>query len=267
LTEPGDVPWERDTTVETATEYGHLLPLFHEMAALADDDPRRLELRSQLVIGYLPLAQQVARRFWNRGEPYGDLEQTATLGLINAVDRFDADRGTDFPAFAIPTILGAVRRHFRDTSWSLQVPRRFKELHLRIGSAIADLAQQLGRAPAPTDIAAHLNVPVEDVYQGIEAMAAYRTSSLDGMAVDGAQSTALIAAIGFEDEALANVEYHESLRPLLRQLPERELRILTMRFYLNMTQSQIAERLGISQMHVSRLLARTLAGLRDKLLG
>jgi RNA polymerase sigma-B factor len=237
------------------------------MAALADDDPHRLELRSRLVIGYRPLALQAARRFFNRGEPHGDLEQAAVLGLINAVDRFDVKRGTDFSAFAIPTILGAVRRHFRDTSWSLQVPRRLKELHLRIGTAIADLAQELGRAPAPTDIAAHLEVSVEDVYEGIEAMAAYRTSSLDGMTVDGGQSTELMAAIGFEDEALANVEYHESLRPLLRQLPERELRILTMRFYLNMTQSQIAERLGISQMHVSRLLARTLAQLRENLLG
>jgi RNA polymerase sigma-B factor len=186
--------------------------------------------------------------------------------LINAVDRFDPSKGTDFLSFAVPTIMGEIRRHFRDTSWAVRVPRRLKEMHLSISAASNELSQSLGRAPTPSEIADHLGVPRDAVYEGLEASNAYRSVSLDDMLNHEADAASLGDMLGENDAALDGVDYHESLRPLVRQLPERERTILMLRFFGNMTQTQIAKRVGISQMHVSRLLAKTLEELRRGLL-
>ncbi|SHF29991.1 SigB/SigF/SigG family RNA polymerase sigma factor [Streptoalloteichus hindustanus] len=257
-------PTGRDTN-SRSPDYDHLAPLFHEMAALTDTDPRRAVLREKLVTEHLPVAQHIARRFSNRGEPHEDLVQVATLGLINAVDRFQPDRGVDFLSFAVPTIMGEVRRHFRDTGWAVRVPRRLKELHLSINAAIGELSQRLGRAPTPSELAGHLGISQEEVFEGLEATNAYRSASLDDMLVADDDSVSLGDAIGEVDTELAQVEYRETLKPLLARLPERERTVLVLRFFGNMTQTQIAERIGVSQMHVSRLLARTLAQLREEL--
>ncbi|MGD9530101.1 MAG: sigma-70 family RNA polymerase sigma factor, partial [Pseudonocardia sp.] len=162
-------------------EYAHLLPLLERYAALGPEDPRREPLRTELVTGFLPVAQHIARRFANRGEPLDDLVQVATVGLINAIDRFAPDRGSDFFSFAVPTISGEVRRHFRDLGWSMRVPRRLKDLHVTINGAVSELSQKLGRAPKPSEIAERLGVPVAEVLEGLEASEAYRSSSLDEM--------------------------------------------------------------------------------------
>ncbi|MPZ84950.1 MAG: SigB/SigF/SigG family RNA polymerase sigma factor [Actinophytocola sp.] len=241
--------------------------MFDEMASLDEDDPRRVKLRNELVTGHLALAEHIAARFSNRGVPREDLVQVATLGLINAVDRFQPDRGTDFLSFAVPTVMGEVRRHFRDASWSMHVPRRLKELNLSINAASAELSQRLGRAPTPSELARHLDLSQEQVYEGLEAGNAYHSMSLDEALSPNAGSDALGETLGEHDTALDGVEDYESLRPLVERLPERERTILTLRFFRHMTQTQIAERIGISQMHVSRLLARTLEQLRQGMLG
>ena len=248
------------------TGYEYLAPLFKEFASLPTDDPRRQQLRDELVTGHLPVALHIARRFAHRGEPQEDLEQVATVGLINAVDRFEPDRGTDFLSYAVPTITGEVRRHFRDQAWSMRVPRRLKDLHVAIGAAVSELSQGLGRAPRPSELAVHLKCSVEEVLEGLEAASAYRSASLDEVLTDDDASGHTAAdALGEADSALDQVEYRESVRPLLESLPERERTILLLRFFGNLTQTQIAQQVGISQMHVSRLLAQTLAALRDQM--
>ncbi|ODT97368.1 MAG: RNA polymerase subunit sigma [Pseudonocardia sp. SCN 72-86] len=249
----------------TDPEYGHLVPLLEEYAGLADDDPRREELRDELVRGYLPVAQHIARRFAHRGEPLDDLTQVATVGLINAIDRFAPEKGFDFFSFAVPTISGEVRRHFRDQGWSMRVPRRLKDLHVSLNSAVADLSQQLGRAPKPSEIAEHLDIPVTEVLEGLEAADAYRSSSLDEMLSSEQGSATVGELVGAADEELARVDTRQALRPALAELGERERTIVMLRFFGNMTQTQIAEKVGISQMHVSRLLAQTLDRLRSGL--
>ncbi|MGH3950015.1 MAG: RNA polymerase sigma factor SigF [Pseudonocardiaceae bacterium] len=246
-------------------EYDHLVPLFDELAELPTDHPRRAEVRDKLVTGHLPLAEHIAQRFSGRGTPKEDLIQVATVGLINAVDRFEPDQGNDFLSYAVPTVMGEVRRHFRDASWSMRVPRRLKELHLSVSTAGTKLAQTLGRAPTPGEIGVHLGLSKEDVYDGLDAGHAYHSMSLDESLTADGEGSSLGESIGGEDSALQGVENHEALEPLVRALPERERRILALRFFYNMTQTQIAERVGISQMHVSRLLSRTLATLRDGL--
>lgn len=244
--------------------YDELAPLFVELASVSEQDPRRAELRSKLVTEHLPVAEHIARRFSHRGESQEDLTQVATLGLINAVDRFDPNRGVDFLSYAVPTIMGEVRRHFRDTGWAVRMPRRLQELHLSVSSAISTLSQELGRAPTPTELAEHIGISRNDVYRGLEAGNAYRSASLDELLTD-TDEIPLGNAIGETDSELAEVENREAIRPLLAELDERERRILVMRFFRSMTQTQIAEQIGISQMHVSRLLSRTLASLRDGL--
>ena len=247
------------------SEYGHLTPLLEQYSSMAPDDPRRDALRDELVTGFLPVAQHIARRFNNRGEPLDDLVQVATVGLINAVDRFSPERGSDFFSFAVPTISGEVRRHFRDLGWSMRVPRRLKDLHVSINTAVSNLSQDLGRAPKPTEIAQHLGVPVSDVLEGLEASEAYRSSSLDEMLSSEQGSATVGDLVGEADAELARVDFQEALRPVLGELPERERTILMLRFFGNMTQTQIADKVGISQMHVSRLLTQTLDRLRSRL--
>ncbi|PRX46526.1 RNA polymerase sigma-B factor [Prauserella shujinwangii] len=244
--------------------YEDVAPLFKDLAELDPDDPRYGKLREEIVTRCLPLAEHIARRFVGRGEPRDDLVQVARLGLLNAVDRFDPRRGTEFVAFAVPTIMGEVRRHFRDSSWAVRVPRRLKELHLALSQASGRLAQRLGRAPTPSELAAELELTTDDVSDGLLAGNAYQSVSMDA-AHDDDGALPLTETVGEDDTEMENVEYHESLQPLLASLPERERRVLMLRFFGNMTQTQIAERVGISQMHVSRLLARTLEQLRSEL--
>ncbi len=241
-------------------------PLFVELAGLDPEDPRRERLRETLVQEHLPLVRHFARRFSNRGEPFDDLLQVGTLGLIAAIDRFDPTRGVEFLSFAVPTITGEIKRHFRDQGWSVRVPRRLQELHLSLNAAVGDLAQKNGRAPNPSELAEYLGIPRAEVLEGLQVANAYRSSSLDERLSGEEDSPTLAATLGQEDAALEGVEYRESLQPLLATIPARERRILILRFFGNMTQSQIAADIGISQMHVSRLLAQTLAKLREGLL-
>ncbi|HEX2498225.1 MAG: RNA polymerase sigma factor SigF [Actinomycetes bacterium] len=240
--------------------------LFVDMLELPVGTPERTALREKLVEIHLPLVEHLARRFRNRGEPLDDLVQVATIGLIKSVDRFDPGRGVEFSTYATPTIVGEIKRHFRDKGWAVRVPRRLQELRLALTSATAELSQQHGRAPTVAELAAHLRLSEDDVLEGLESANAYSTLSLD-VPEQGEQDSPLVAdSLGAEDEELEGVEYRESLKPLLAKLPPREKKILLLRFFGNMTQSQIAEEIGISQMHVSRLLARTLAQLRQDLM-
>lgn len=241
-------------------EYVRFGPLFDRMAGA--EGAERARLREELITGHLPLANHIARKFARRGQPVEDLEQVARLGLVNAVDRFDPLRGKPFLAFAVPTIMGEVRRYFRDTGWSLAVPRRLKELHLRITSESEYLRQRLGRSPTPSELAKTLGLSLDEVYEGIEAANAYQLFSID-QPVAGADPRSTVSdTLGDNDAALAMVDNLASLGPLIGKLPARERLILALRFSGDLTQSQIADRVGLSQMHVSRLLARTLAQLR-----
>lgn len=245
------------------SEYAHLEPLFAELAALPPDHPDRAALRSRLVTGHLPVVRHIARRFSGRGEPADDLEQAGTIGLLGAVDRFDPAHGSDFLSYAVPTITGEIRRHFRDRTWAMRVPRRLKDLQSTISGAVGPLSQELGRAPRPSEIAARLDLSADEVLEGLDAQQAYRNTSLDELVAGG--ETPLADTLGAADAELDNVEYRETLAPLLDELAPRERTILVLRFFGNMTQTQIADRVGVSQMHVSRLLAQTLRQLREKL--
>ncbi|QNG19903.1 SigB/SigF/SigG family RNA polymerase sigma factor [Rhodococcus triatomae] len=246
-------------------EYDDVKPVFHQLAALEPGSAEHGSLRDRLVKRCLPLAEHIARRFDGRGESHDDLVQVARVGLVNAVDRFDVERGSDFVSFAVPTIMGEVRRHFRDTGWAVRVPRRLKELHLALGQAISDLSQRLGHAPTVRELAAELGIPAEDVAQGLIAGNAYQTVSVDNTGPDRSGEMSMVETLGDYDSAMEDVENHETLRPLLNSLPERERTVVMLRFFGNMTQTQIAEQVGVSQMHVSRLLTKTLAQLREKL--
>src|SRR5215213_4532012 len=202
-------------------------------------------LRNELVEAHLGLAEYLARRFANRGEPLDDLVQVASLGLTKAVDRFDPERGLEFTTFATPTIVGELKRHFRDKGWAVRVPRRVQELHLRVTRVVDDLSLELGRPP-------------------IDAGSAYRSASLDAGRSDDEDTPGLLGQLGTTDAELDRAERRAALSPLIAGLPEREQIMLYLRFYEGMTQSEIAKRLGISQMHVSRLLTRSLDQLRRR---
>jgi RNA polymerase sigma-B factor len=239
-----------------------------EMDSLDPTDPRHKALRDELVTMNLPLVEHLARRFRERGEAHEDLVQVGTVGLIKAVDRFDTSRGVEFSTYATPTIVGEIKRHFRDRGWAVRVPRRLQERRIAIGRATAELSQTTGHSPTVAELARHLEVSEDEVLEGLESARVYATTSLDaGSTMDsGEKSISLGESLGSTDDALEGVENRESLKPLLEALPERERTILLMRFFQSKTQSEIAEELGISQMHVSRLLARTLAELRGGML-
>ncbi len=214
---------------------------------------------------HLPLVEHCARRFRNRGEPFEDLVQVGTIGLIKSIDRFDTDRGVEFSTYATPTIIGEIKRYFRDKGWAIRVPRRLQELRMQISGATAELTQRLGRSPTPRELAEEIGCTVEEIIEGLESSNAYSTLSLDATNDDDDGSSSMLDAIGIDDEGLEHVEIRESIKPLLEQLDPREKKILLLRFFKNMTQSQIAEEIGVSQMHVSRLLSRTLSQLRSSL--
>jgi RNA polymerase sigma-B factor len=250
----------RDTTEHTASA----LELFTRLGEQQADTPVWRALRDELVRRHLPLVHFLARRFRDRGETLPDLVQVATIGLIKAVDRFDPERGVEFTTYATPTIAGEIKRHFRDRAWAVRVPRKLQEQKAVVSRATTDLYQSLGRSPTVTELAARTALSEEQVLESLETVHAYATVSLDSEV--GAESATLGEALGELDAALEKVEYRESLRPMLEELGERERHILLLRFFAGMTQSEIASEVGLSQMHVSRLLARTLARLRQGLL-
>jgi len=239
--------------------------LFVELRDETTSERARAQARDSLVHLHLPLAEHCARRFRNRGEPFEDLVQVGTIGLLKSIDRFDSDRGVEFSTYATPTIIGEIKRYFRDKGWAIRVPRRLQELRMQIGSAGAELTQSLGRSPTPRELAERIGCSVEEIIEGLESSNAYSTLSLDASDDSDDGSSSMLDAIGVDDVNIEHVEVRESLKPLLDRLDAREKRILLLRFFKNMTQSQIAAEIGVSQMHVSRLLNRTLEQLRASL--
>jgi RNA polymerase sigma-B factor len=234
-----------------------------EALSLTPPPAERDQLRDELVRMHLPLVRFLARRYANRGEPMDDLLQAGAVGLVKAVDRFDPARGLEFSTYASPTILGEIRRHFRDRTWAVHVTRGMQELVAAVARARAELTAELGRAPTVAETAECIGRPEEAVLAALDCSAAYTTQSFE---VEVGEDLTLGDTLGGTDAGLEDVELHEALRPLVGRLSTREQRILQLRFYGNFTQSQIAGELGISQMHVSRLLARILAQLRTQLL-
>jgi RNA polymerase sigma-B factor len=240
--------------------------LFTRLRILEEGTHEHAYVRNTLVELNLALVKFAAARFRSRSEPMEDIVQVGTIGLIKAIDRFEADRGVEFPTFAMPTIVGEIKRFFRDTSWSVRVPRRLQELRLDLAKAGDELAQKLDRAPTVAELAERLNLSHDEIVEGMAASNAYTASSLDAQPEEDDAEGALADRIGYEDHGLEGIEYIESLKPLIAELSPRDRRILSLRFVANMTQSEIGEELGISQMHVSRLLARTLGRLRRGLM-
>lgn len=233
---------------------------------LASDHPEHDTVRDQLVALHMPLAEQIARRFGDRGEPYDDLVQVATIGLIKALDRFDPGRGVEFGTFATPTIEGEIKQWFRDKGPMVRTPRRLQQLRQAVQHAAAELTNEFGRAPKDSELASRIGATEQDVRAAHESAAAYRTVSLDVPAQrdpDNEHGLTFADQFGSEDAALESVENRAALRSVLTRLTDRERRIITMRFFDGMSQAQIAAALGISQMHVSRLLSRSLARLRE----
>ena len=219
--------------------------------------------REAIVKRCLPLADHIARRYGGRGEPIDDLVQAARLGLVNAVNRFDVDNGADFVSFAVPTMMGEVRRHFRDYGWAVKVPRRVKELHPQLIRARAELSQRLGRAPTASEVADHLGVARDLVIEATIGGGNYSTMSTDRPVGPGDNYRPFGDTLGDVDTNLDKVLDVETVRPLIAALPERQRTVLTLRFFENLTQTQIGEHIGCSQMHVSRLLAQALGTLRS----
>lgn len=239
--------------------------LFERLETLEEGTYQYSYVRNTLVELNLALVKFAASRFRSRSEPMEDIIQVGTIGLIKAIDRFELSRGVEFPTFAMPTIVGEIKRFFRDTSWSVRVPRRLQELRLDLAKAGDELAQKLDRAPTVAELAERLGLSNDEVVEGMAASNAYTASSLDAQPEEDDSEGALADRIGYEDHGLEGIEYVESLKPLIAELPPRDRKILSLRFVAGMTQSEIGEELGISQMHVSRLLSRTLVRLRKGL--
>jgi RNA polymerase sigma-B factor len=218
-------------------------------------------VRDELVVEHLGLARALARRYAGRGEALDDLQQVATVGLLKAVERFDPDRGLSFTTFAVPTITGEIKRHFRDRTWSTRVPRALQELALRLTDSVRELSQELGRSPSIAEIAQRLEISEELVLEAMEASRSYTASSLDAPADEETGASRFERVLGGEDRGFEAVDQQMTVDYLLSTLSERDRTIVTLRFFDNLTQSEIAERVGISQMHVSRLLARALDAL------
>ena len=238
--------------------------LINAMAVLPAGHPSKAGLRDRAIEAWLPLAKHLANRYAGRGEPFDDLQQVAMVGLIKAVDRFDAERGIDFAGFAIPTIVGELKRHFRDRTWSIRVPRRLQELRLAITGANNTLTHTLGRSPTVADIATHLEISEEEVLEGLEGARAYNSTSLSTPVAEDSATT-LGDTLGEQDAGFELAELRIALGPALAALDDREQKIISLRFYGNLTQTEIAAQVGISQMHVSRLLTKALAKLRRQI--
>ncbi len=224
-------------------------------------------VRDELIERYLPLAESLARRYQHSGQPLDDLVQVASIGLLKAVDRFDPERGVTFESYAIPTILGELKRYHRDQGWSVRMPRRLQEHTLLIKDAIPSLAQDLGRSPTISEIAGHAQLSEEEVLEAMDAQDAYASISLDAPIDEDADSSTLSDRLATDVEEYEIAEEWAEFEPHLNSLPDRERKILVLRFFRDWTQSQIADELGISQMHVSRLLSQTLQKLRQAVAG
>ena len=245
--------------------YAHLTPRLIEFASATPGNPRRRVLRDELAEAFWPVVAHIAGRYRDRGEPVADLEQIGAIGLLAALERFDPARGIDFLSFAVPTITGEIRRHFRDRTWSMRVPRRLKDLQGPIHDAVAELSTTLHRAPKPSEIAAHLDTTVDEIVDALAAQEVHTSDSLDALVSSSGSETALSDLLGSTDTALSTATYRHELRQALAELPERERTIIVLRFFGDLTQSDIAAQVGVSQMHVSRLLSHTLASLRARL--
>ncbi len=235
--------------------------LLRQRDQLPAGHPDHITLRARVIEANLPLAHHLARRYTGRGELLEDLTQVAALALIKAVDGYDPNRNAAFTSYAIPSILGALKRHFRDTAWGMRVPRSAQELAQDVVTATGELEQRRGRAPTSTELADHLRVTVDDLLAAVAAAQAYHLASLHAPRV-GADGADLVDLIGGVDPRYADVDDYLSLRPMFAALPPRERRILALRFYADLNQTQIAAEIGLSQMHVSRLLRQSLARLR-----
>jgi RNA polymerase sigma-B factor len=233
---------------------------------IAKADQEQARLREANIAEHMPMAARLARTFTGRGEDLDDLTQVAMLGLIKAAGRFDSTRGVTFAQYAYPCIVGELKKHFRDSAWSLHLTRRMQELHLQVNKATSSLTQQLGRTPTTADLAAHLNLTEEDIIAGQNCAGAYHTRSLDTPATSDSGAADLGELLGGYDDDMEAVPDRVALRKHINELPEREQRILHLRFFNDLTQGQIAERLGISQMHVSRLLSQSVTALRTRML-
>ncbi|WP_206505055.1 RNA polymerase sigma factor SigF [Streptomyces chrestomyceticus] len=269
-TGPAGLPRLDDAGAVTPQDAREVSQLFFErLADLPEGDPAHRYARDCLVEMNLSLVHYAVRRFRSRAEETEDMVQVGTIGLIKAIDRFDLSRGTPFSAFAVPYIVGEIKRYFRDTSWAVHVPRRLQELRIDLARAREKLAHDLNRAPTTAELARHLDIDQDDVIEGLYAGNGYSADSLDAPPEDGDANSAsgtLAAFLGAEDPALEKAENVHALKPLLDGLEERERRILYLRFGAELTQTEIGKALGISQMQVSRLLTRILAGLREKML-
>jgi RNA polymerase sigma-B factor len=229
------------------------------------DDPERARLRDEAIAAFTPVARRAAAKFQRRGEELDDLVQVALIGLIKAVDRFEPERGVHFAHYALPTMIGELKRHFRDRAWTVRVNRGLQEMHLRIARAVPELSQRLQRTPTTADIAGYLDVGEEEVRQGMRCAGAYATRSLNDL-VPGSNDIELAEMLGEQDKELELVPDRIALRDVVAQLPEREQEILRLRFLDNLTQAEIANLIGVSQMHVSRLLTKAFAQLKERLL-
>ena len=240
--------------------------LFVRLRELEEGTAGYAYVRNTLVELNTALVKFAAGRFRTRSEPMEDIVQVGTIGLIKAIDRFEVDRGVEFPTFALPTISGEIKRFFRDTSWAVRVPRRLQELRLELAKATDQLQQTLDRAPTTPELARYLDLSEAEVVEGMRAANAYTAGSLDATNEDERTDSTRAHRLGYEDPGMAGIENYESLKPLIADLAPRDRLILSLRFVADKTQSEIGEELGISQMHVSRLLARTLGKLREGLL-
>jgi RNA polymerase sigma-B factor len=248
---------------EPTTDYSDVTEMFRQLKLLDQSSAAYRRQREAIVHRCLPLAEHIARRYRGRGEAHEDLVQVARVGLMNAVNRFDSDNGSDFLSYAVPTMMGEVRRYFRDHGWALKVPRRIKELLPQLNKARADLSQRLERAPNASEIAEHLGIDRELVVEATIAGGNYSTMSTDLPFSSDDADTVLADTLGSVDPGLDKVLEVESVRPLIAALPERERTVIRLRFFDNLSQTQIAERIGCSQMHVSRILANALNHLRS----
>jgi RNA polymerase sigma-B factor len=251
---------ENDAAGARIREDLRLLELYHEQGDTA--------AREAVIERFLPLARRLARRYERVDEPMDDLVQVACIGLVKAVDRFDPTRGIAFSSFAVPTILGELKRYFRDAGWAVHVPRSIQERVLEVNRAVTELSRTHGRSPTPAELAAATDFTLEEVLEAMEAATAYDSVPLEApRSPEEGETERVVERLGAEDPGYELAEYSATLGPELSALPERDRRVLYLRFVEDMTQSEIAEQIGVSQMHVSRLIRAALAKLRSEIDG
>lgn len=242
--------WDKQRTHELFVRYKH-----HN-----DEDARE-----QLIVNHLNLVRFLAAKFKNRGEPLDDLIQVGTVGLIKAIDRFDLSRGLEFTTFATPTVMGEIKRHFRDKGWSVRVPRRLQELSAKVSQATEALTKSLQRSPSVEEIAEYLDTSVDEVLEAMESSSAYSAIPLETTSSDDDEAPSVIDKYASEDTALAMADDRMVIEQTIRDFSPREQEVIRMRFVDGLTQAEIADKLGISQVQVSRLLRRTLKKIQEKI--